>query len=69
MGFTWFPSQGDAEGMTGPVRFSHWNFTSDFVYGIRPDVAVRMLCIQVGSLVGVDSRTEMPNAQLMYQAP
>ena len=69
MGFTWLPAAGDAEGLTGPVQFSRWNFVSDFVYGLRPDVEIRSLSIQVCSIVGVDSRTAVLSSQVVYQAP
>ena len=69
MGFTWFPSEGDGSRITGPVCFSHWHFISDFVYGNRPDVDIRMLSIQVESVVGVDERTIVPNARAEYETP
>ena len=69
MGFTWEPADGDGSGMSGPVRFSHWIFTSDFIYGDRPDVDLRLICLQVGNFVGVDSHTAVSSNRWDYQPP
>ena len=69
MGFSWEPAEGDGSGMSGPVRFSHWMFTSDFIYGDRPDVDVRMISIQVANITGVDSHTAVSGSSWDYQPP
>ena len=69
IGFTWEPATGDGEGMTGPVRFSHWVFTSDFIYGNRRDVDIRLISLQVGSFLGVDSHHAISSSRWDYQPP
>ena len=69
MGFTWEPADGDGSSMSGPVRFSYWMFTSDFIYGERPDVEVYMISLQMANITGVDSQTAVSGSSWDYQPP